>query len=138
METSIVIAIISASSVLVGGLATAAIQHWLAKATVSREDRKQRRAEFRSRFEECVVRLLEQTDPDIHPVPSIPEITRDIIRLQLYLDLEDNDHRDLNSYLNRLAISISEFSESQDKKLVLREHGAVLDAANRLLRKYNR
>lgn len=131
MDANISIAIISASSVL-GGMF---VQHLLATAAASREARRQRRVEVRNRFEECVVRLLEETDPDVHPVPSVPEITRNIIRLQLYLDLDDKDHRKLNGYLNALAISISGYSASQDKKLLLQNHAAVLEFANRVFKR---
>jgi hypothetical protein len=62
------------------------------KAAASREEKRLRRVELRNCLEECLVKLLEETDPDIHPVPSVPEITRNIIRLQLYLDMEDKDH----------------------------------------------
>ena len=131
MAANITIAIISASSLLVGMFA----QHLLAIAAASREARQRRMVEIRNRFEECVVKLLEETDPDVHPVPSIPEITRNIIRLQLYLNLEDKDHRKLNGHLNSLAISISGYANSQDKKLVLQNHAAVLDAANRIFKR---
>lgn len=137
METTIAIAIISASSVLVGGFATALTQHLLATAAASREEKRRRRLDFRNRLEECVVRLLEETDPDVHSVPSVPEITRNIIRLQLYLDLEDQDHRKLNGCLNSLAGSLSGYSEPQEKSMILRNHAALLEAANRLLRKCN-
>src|SRR5215211_3936983 len=131
MDANITIAIISASSVLVGMIA----QHWFGSAAASREERRQRRIDVRNRFEECVVRLLEETDPDVHPVPSRSEITRNIIRLQMYLNLEDQDHRKLNGYLNSLGISISGYSDSQDKRLILQSHAAVLDAANKIFKK---
>lgn len=93
----------SAATVL-GGMI---VQHLLATAAASREARRQRRAEIRNRFEECVVRLLEETDPDVHPVPSVPEITRNIIQLQLYLDLNDRDHKKLNGHcLTALKVNL--------------------------------
>jgi hypothetical protein len=95
-------------------------QHLLAIATASSEARRRRREGVRNRFEESVVRLLEETAPDIHPVPSIPEITRNIIRLQLYLNLDDKDHRKLNGCLNRLAISISGYLDSKIRTCYLR------------------
>ena len=125
MDANITIAIISASGVLAGMIA----QQMLGSAAASREERRQRRIDVRNRFEECVVRLLEETDPYVHPVPSVPEITRNIIRLQLYLNLADKDHKKLNGHLNSLAISITGYSDSHDKKLLLQNHAAVLDAA---------
>src|SRR5258706_16147512 len=137
MDTNITIAVVSASSVVVGGLATALIQHLLTTATTSREEKRHRRLDFRNRFEDCVVKLLEETDPDIHPVSSVPEIKRNVIRLQLYLDLEDKDHRKLNGHLNSLASSLSGYSDPQKKSLILRNHAALLEAASKVFKKYN-
>lgn len=135
MDATIATAIISAASVLAGGLATALTQHLLANAAASREEKRQRRIEFRTHFQECVVRLLEATDPDIHPIPSASEITRSIIRLQLYLDLQNKEHKKLNGALNKLALSVSEYSDTENSKsLILRSHAEFLDAASRMFK----
>ena len=137
MNDNITIAIISAASAIVGGLSTALIQYLLAKATASREEKRQRQIEFRNRFEDSIVKLIEETDPDIHPVPSISEVTRNIIRLQLYLNLEDADQKELNDYLNGLGASITGYSDSKDKKSILVNHSKVIKLANKVFRKYD-
>lgn len=134
MDTTVAIAIISASSAIGGGLATALTQYFLGKVTASREEKKQRRVEFRNRIEESVIRLLEETDPDIHPVPSIPEITRNVIRLQLYLDLDDQQQLNLNNAVNSLAESVAGYSDTDSKAEILDHAGRVLVRANTILR----
>src|SRR5688572_6583409 len=131
MNSTIAIAIISASSVIVGGLATALTQYFLARATAQREESKQRRAETRRRIEECVINLLEETDPDIHPQLAVSEITRNVIRLQLYLDLNDQKQLYLNNAVNELARFVAGYSDDvPDKKQILNYHAFVLDSAN--------
>ena len=135
MDVTLATAIISAASVLSGVFVTAFTQHLLAKSAASREEKRQRRIEFRNQFQECVVKLLEATDPDIHPVPSAPEITRNIILLQLYLDLQNKEHRKLNGCLNQLALAVSGYSNTESSKsLVLRSHAEFLDAAGKMFR----
>jgi len=135
MDANVTIAVISASSVLLGGFSTALIQHLLTKATASREEKRQRQIEFKKHLEECLVNLLEESDPDIYPVPSIPTITRNIITLQLYLDLKDKDHRELNGCLNRLGRNL--LSAPHETSLILRSHSDLLDAGNKVIKKYN-
>jgi hypothetical protein len=135
MDGGISIAIISAASVTVGSLTTAVIQYLLTKAGASREEKRLRRNDFRNRFEEYVTKLIEETDPDIHAVPSIPEITRNLIKLQLYLNLEDDDQKKLNGSVNALGRSVAGYSTSRDKTTILQNQSAVIDHANKILRK---
>lgn len=136
--------ILSALIGLGGAFVGATIQWFVARSTIraeterlhsqlSREFRLEQFSEWQAEFRSVISDLLALTDPEVQQPPAKERIIPVVLKAQLMLNLKVPSHAKVNGLINKLALEVNGWHDSQDLASILRTHSELLDAARETL-----
>ncbi len=82
---------------------------------------------------DIISNLIAYTDPDIYPIFKIEKILPLLLKAQLILNTNENNHKKVNGLLNQLGKAVNRNPEEYDHNEIFRIRGEIIDSTKEII-----